>query len=434
MNLKHLEKVLVQGNWLSFHPCIQHLWQSIWRRLLLAARIFMEERMNCRAGSLTYSFLLALVPVLALIFAIAKGFGLDSYIVTQIHQTFSTQPQVVDMLLGFANRYLLNTSQGVFVGIGIIMLFYTIWSLLSRIELTFNQIWQVKEERTLLKQIKDYVFASIFFSIFLIVSTGLSFTLSKTLEVWLGYVPIVNQIPLLWVVPFILMVLFFTMLYSFMPNSNVSLKSAFVAGLPVGILIQMSISGYIYLQIVMTSYNAIYGSLAALPLIMIWVQILWFIILFGTALSYADQNVDEYEFPRNTNYSHTSIDNLIISICVFIFQRFKNDKEAPTIKDIQKEMKVPLPVLSEILRKMMYAKIILMSSENHGYVPACDLDLLTIGKVLKNMDELGDELLCETKILGMKEFKKSIYTREFANNRIVDLLKDEINEQYDTFS
>ncbi|EHG24645.1 hypothetical protein HMPREF9332_00120 [Alloprevotella rava F0323] len=414
----------MQGQWLASFPHLQHYWQALLQRLLLAGRIFWNERMTFRAGALTYVFILALVPVLALIFAIAKGFGLDNYIDSQIHAAFSSQPQVVDTLLTFANRYLLNAQQGVFVGVGILMLLYTIWSLMSGIETTFNQIWQIKEERSIFAQIKDYIFAAIFLAIFLIISSGLSIFLSKSLESVIGYIPFIKQVPLLWSVPYILMILFFTLLYSFMPNTSVRLRSAFIAGLPVGILIQCSVYGYFYLQMMMTSYNAVYGSLAALPLIMIWIRILWYIILYGTALSYADQHIGEYAYGRNRNWNNTSLDNLSISICIFVFQRFKQGNTAPKIAELQETFQVPTFILETSLDKLVSAQVLLINSSNQGYIPAADLSLLTVGKVLYALDKLGNTISFSHGSSKFENYRNNLFIGGFNDELIVNLSND----------
>lgn len=424
MTLKDFENRLVQGQWLASFPHLQHYWQALLQRLLLAGRIFWNERMTFRAGALTYVFILALVPVLALIFAIAKGFGLDNYIDSQIHAAFSSQPQVVDTLLTFANRYLLNAQQGVFVGVGILMLLYTIWSLMSGIETTFNQIWQIKEERSIFAQIKDYIFAAIFLAIFLIISSGLSIFLSNSLESVIGYIPFIKQVPLLWSVPYILMILFFTLLYSFMPNTSVRLRSAFIAGLPVGILIQCSVYGYFYLQMMMTSYNAVYGSLAALPLIMIWIRILWYIILYGTALSYADQHIGEYAYGRNRNWNNTSLDNLSISICIFVFQRFKRGNTAPKIAELQETFRVPTFILEASLDKLVSAQVLLINSSNQGYIPAADLSLLTVGKVLYALDKLGNTISFSHGSSKFENYRNNLFIGGFNDELIVNLSND----------
>ena len=425
MNLKDFENRLVHGMWLASYPRLQYYWQALLQRLFLAGRIFWNERMTFRASALTYVFILALVPVLALIFAIAKGFGLDTYIDSQIHETFFSQPQVVDALLTFVNRYLLNTQQGIFVGVGILMLLYTVWSLMSGIETTFNQIWQIKQERSIFAQIKDYIFAAIFLAIFLIISSGLSIFLSNSLESAIGYIPFIKQVPLLWSVPYILMVLFFTLLYSFMPNTSVRLRSAFIAGLPVGILIQCSVYGYFYLQMTMTSYNAIYGSLAALPLIMIWVRILWYIILYGTALSYADQHIGEYAYSRHNIWNRTSFDNLSISICIFIFQRFKQGDTAPQIVELQEKFKVPTFILDITLDKLVSAKILLVNSSNQGFIPAADLSLLTVGKVLYALDKQGSTISFSHGSSKFKNYRNNLFTGGFNDELIVNLSNDE---------
>jgi hypothetical protein len=175
----------------------------------------------------------------------------------------------------------------------------------------------------------------------------------------------------------------------------------------------------------MTSYNAIYGSLAALPLIMIWVRILWYIILYGTALSYADQHIGEYAHSRNNIWNRTSFDNLSISICIFIFQRFKQGNTAPQIVELQEKFKVPTFILDITLDKLVSAKILLVNSSNQGFIPAADLSLLTVGKVLYALDKQGSTISFSHGSSKFKNYRNNLFTGGFNDELIVNLSNDE---------
>ena len=147
----NLKRFYERGLWLDVPQDAswgRRLLTAVMRRLVLTVRAFVSERMTYRAAALTYSTLFSIVPLLAIIFAIARGFGLDAFIEERIRDNFAAQPEMTDLLMGFVRSYLDHTQGGVFLGVGILLLLWTLTSLTNNIETTFNQIWQVKRERS----------------------------------------------------------------------------------------------------------------------------------------------------------------------------------------------------------------------------------------------------------------------------------------------
>ena len=127
------------------------------KKVLLAVRFFTAKRVLSMASALTYSSLLAIVPILAVVFAIARGFGYNKYIEVWFRDAFSSQPQATDIIIGFVNSYLVHTRSGVFLGIGLLFMLYTVLMLVSNIEDAFNDIWQVKKGRSVFRTFTDYL-------------------------------------------------------------------------------------------------------------------------------------------------------------------------------------------------------------------------------------------------------------------------------------
>ena len=267
--------------------------KQIYRILYLTIRFFTTKRVMAQASALTYSTLLALVPILAVIFAIARGFGFNKYIEYWFRDAFSSQPQAADAIVGFVNGYLVHTQSGIFLGIGLIFMLYTVLMLMNNVEETFNQIWQVSNSRPIMRSFVNYLAMFLLFPILIIVSSGLTVfmaTIAKSVssDTFLGF-----ALPqLLDLTTYIIITLLFIGLYVYMPNTKVRLSCAIVPGILAGIAIQVLQMFYIHSQIWVTGYNAIYGSFAALPLFMLWVQISWTICLFGAQLTYTNQNLN----------------------------------------------------------------------------------------------------------------------------------------------
>ncbi len=282
---------------------------QIYRTLLLTIRFFTTKRVLTQASALTYSTLLAIVPILAVIFAIARGFGFNKYIEIWFRDALSSQPQVADILTDFVNSYLIHTQSGIFLGVGLLFMLYTVLMLVNNVEETFNQIWQVNNSRPLIRSLTNYLAMFFVFPIIIIVSMGLSIfmaTVARHMEGLLILGPAVRS--LLDFSPYLLLSLLFIVLYVYMPNTEVKFKSALVPGVLAGVAMQLLQLFYIHSQIWVTGYNAIYGSFAALPLFMLWLQISWTICLFGAQLTYTNQNLDRIGINLDEITMHPLVD------------------------------------------------------------------------------------------------------------------------------
>lgn len=283
--------------------------REIYRKLYLTIRFFTEKRVMTQASALSYSTLLAIVPILAVVFAIARGFGYNKYIELWFRESLSTQPQVADIIVGFVNSYLVHTQSGIFLGVGLVFMLYSVLMLISNIEDTFNQIWQLSSTRPIIRSITNYLAICFLFPIIIVVSTGLSIfmeTVADTMDGFRILGPAIRR--MLSLAPCVLMSLMFIILYVYMPNTKVRFSSAIVPGILAGIAMQVLQLAYIHSQIWVTGYNAIYGSFAALPLFMLWIQISWTICLFGAQLTFTNENMNRIGFNLESLNVHPKVD------------------------------------------------------------------------------------------------------------------------------
>ena len=267
--------------------------REVYHKLSLTIRFFTAKRVMAQASALTYSTLLAFVPVVAVIFAIARGFGYNKYIEIWFRDTLSSQPQAADAIIGFVNSYLIHTKSGIFLGIGLIFMLYTVLMLMNNVEETFNHVWQVSNSRPIIRSFTNYLAVFLLFPILLIIAIGLSFYMTA-FEAKMSHIEVLGPVVrhLFGYLPYILLSLLFIGLYTFMPNTKVKLSCAIVPGILAGVGMQILQIVYIHSQIWVTGYNAIYGSFAALPLFMLWIQMSWTICLFGAQLTYTNQNMN----------------------------------------------------------------------------------------------------------------------------------------------
>jgi membrane protein len=371
---------------------------DILKKLELTVQRFALDRMMNKASALTYSTLLSVVPILAIVFAIAKGFGVSSVIEHEIRSNFSGQQAVVDTLLNFTNSYLEHTKSGVFIGVGLVLLLWTLIMLTGNIERTFNQIWQVKKPRDVFRTITDYTAIFFLLPILIVVSSGLSIFMTTMLKEMPDFLLLNSFLRfLVKLVPFALTCLMFTGLYVFMPNTMVRFRAALVPGLLAGIAFQFVQYFYINSQIWVSSYNAIYGSFAAIPLFMLWIQISWCICLFGAELSYANQNIEIYNFSKDTqNISRRYHDFLCVLIMSLICRRFADGGKPYTAGDLAKEHHIPLRLVNNLLYELTLAGMLAeVTHDEKGmlphYLPSRDISSLSVGDLLDSLDTRGSE-------------------------------------------
>lgn len=364
------------------------------RVVRITAKRFLDDELQLRASALTYSTLLAIVPLLALLIAIAGGFGFENIIESQLFSYFPAQREVLSDAMVFVSNYLKQAQSGVLLGIGIIFLLWTVISLMSNIENTMNRIWQAKE-RSLYRKINDYTSLFIILPVFMILSGGTSVFMSTFLSDGEKSLPILTPLiyNLLEFTPYLSTIILFTVAYTLIPNTRVKFKYALIAGIVCGIAFQIFQYIYINGQIWVSRYNAIYGSFAFLPLLLLWLQLSWLIFLFGVLLSFSMQNLDYDNEEDMRNISRQYKDFLIVLITSIIVQRFDKRYAPLTKMRISKYYSIPLRLTSQIIHLLLKAGIIIevVSGDERipAYQPAFDINKLSVGMLLNRIDNVG---------------------------------------------
>ncbi len=404
------------------------------KTIILAIRGFKNENLQTKASALTYSTLLSIVPFLAVLLGIAKGFGFQNIIRDELFDYFPGHEAELTKVFDFVESYLAQAQGGVIIGISLIILFYTVISLIASIEDTFNDIWQIQKSRPWHRKVSDYLAVFLILPLLMISSSGLSIFLSTLqnsfLSQYLFFTPVVELI--LNIAPYIITILAFTALYMALPNTKVKFVNGLMAGFIAGCAFQFFQFLYISGQIWVSRYNAIYGSFAALPLLLLWLQLSWLICLFGAEISYASQNVKKFSFERDSkNISRRYKDFLTLLIASLIIKRFVNGEKPYTADEISDANRIPIRITTQILYLLSELNIII--EVNYGddirvvhYQPAIDVNKISVSYLMKKMDEHGSEnFKIDTSQLFSKEWKTLLKTREDmlnANNSI--LLKD----------
>jgi membrane protein len=371
------------------------------RIIVLAARGFMNDRVQLRASSLTLYTMLSLIPFVAIAFGIAKGFALDQKLQELLVNEFKSQPEVLSWILNQANSAIQATSGGYIAGIGLIILIWSVMSLLDQIESSFNHIWQIDASRPWLRKFTDYIAIMIFAPVFLILSSSITVFVSTELSDFMArssilefFKPIIMF--LIKLAPYVLTWIALTILFVIMPNTKVRLVPALVSAIITGTILQILQWLYIDLQFGITKLSAIYGSFAAIPLFIVWVQSSWIILLLGAELSFANQNVSRYEFESEAlNVSSYQKRALILMIMNMIIRNFTVGEKPVSSENISKSLKVPVRLVRDILQDLTSGNLVSVIHENEHeerlYQPAMDINKLSVSFVLSKLDKKGSE-------------------------------------------
>ena len=262
----------------------------------ITIKTFSSEKIGFQAVALSFFSTMSVVPFVAIIFAITDGFGIAESLKDLLYQYFSNSQHTIDVVLGFAQN-IIDTAKSSTVGLvsALIFAWIVVWMMMN-VERVFNNVWRVPKSRNLLKRL-SVIMAMLFVSPFVVFvffggtvmySHALSylgldvetFSVLKTLITWILFGAVATFT--------------FSAMYKFIPNAKVDYPNALTAAIPSGIA--FAAVNYLYLetQVMVTRMNGIFGAFAAVPLFMVWINIGWFIILIGSELSYAFQNVDNY--------------------------------------------------------------------------------------------------------------------------------------------
>lgn len=405
----------------------QRIWFRLLRTIALAIRGFREDKVGLRASALTVFTLLAVVPVVAMVFGIAKGFGLKEYLERQLLANFAGQEEVLDWIIQFANSFLEHTKGGLIAGIGLVILLWSILKVFSNIESSFNAIWHIHKSRSWFRKFSDYFSLMLIAPILAIISSSSAVFITTQIENIASEIDLLGFIApviffLVRLIPYVLIWLLFTFLYMFMPNTKVEFKSALIGGIVAGTAFVIVQWLYINSQIGVSRYNAIYGSFAALPLFIIWLQISWLIVLLGAEISFADQNMKQYEFESDTeNISMYSKNILALMITHSLIKNFMNAETPLTAEQISSRLKIPIRLVRKILYELVecriVSEIISPNTKERAYQPGQDVDNLSIAFILEKLEHNGKDKIMSFNGEAQEEIK-----------RIVDEYKATINK------
>ena len=371
------------------------------RIIVLAARGFSNDKVQIRASALTFYSVLSIVPVAAIVFAISKGFGLEQNLTQMLTKNLSTQQEVLQWVLPIAKNALKATNGGYIAGVGVIVLFWSVMSLLNHIESSFNHIWEILVPRAWYRKFTDYLTIMLIAPVLLILSSSVTLFINTKFADFMDKAPILDLFKpviafLIKASPYFLVWLILTLLFIVMPNTKVKFKSAFVAGIVSGTILQFLQWFYIDLQFGISKLSMLYGSFAAIPLFIVWLQMSWIVVLLGAELAFANQNVSRYEYESEAlNISHYQKRAITLMIMRMIIKNFVNGEPPVSSETLSVTLKIPVRLVRDIMQDLNNAGLVSIvikndSKERH-FQPGMDVNSLTVSYVISRLDRMGVE-------------------------------------------
>jgi membrane protein len=389
------------------------------RIIILAARGFANDNVQLRASALTLYTILSVVPLVAIGFAIAKGFGLDQNLNELISKQFQSYPEVLNYLLSLATNALQQTKGGYIAGVGIIILFWSVMSLLNRIESSFNRIWQISSARSWFRKFTDYLTIMLIAPVFVILSGSITVFITTQLPEYMSNAPILNFFKpvisfLIKLSPYFLTWFVLTVLFIIMPNDKVRFYPALISGIISGTILQFLQWLYLDLQFGIYKLSAIYGSFALIPLFIIFLQTGWIVVLLGAELTFANQNVSRYEYESEAlNISAFQKRALVLMIMHMIIRNFAIGEKPISAETIGKVLKIPVRLANDILQDLTDVDLVSVIHEHEQkerlYQPALDINRLTVSFVFSRLDKKG---IAQRMVIKNKEYDRVILMLE----------------------
>lgn len=375
------------------------------RIAILSVQGFASDLCPLRASALTLYSLLSIVPIIAMLFGIAKGFGFEKIFEQQLLKQVPDQSTLLVQLISFAQNLLESTKGGVVAGIGIVVLFWTIINVIGNIEESFNAIWKISKARSLSRKFSDYLSLMLLAPVLLIASGSITVFLNTKIT-WLMNVIHLPEfgtwlvLGALGLLPLMLMIALFSFTLIFMPNQKINFKAGITAGIITGISYQLSQWAYLSLQIGVSSYNAIYGSFAALPLFIVWLQIGWMIVLFGCEVAFFLQNYDIYKNNHRFSDLSFSLRKIIaLQITHLIVKNFIQMNNPLTAIEIAQKLVIPIAIVQPVLADLIASHIIVefknQEEVDEVYLPAVDINILSIAYIIDALEQRGQSHLAD---------------------------------------
>ena len=375
----------------------KRLWYRVLQTVILVARGFKNQALVVRANSLSFALLFAFIPMLAMIYAIARGFGFEEMVSEQLAGSFLAEANVAPVLLEWVERYLETARGGLFVGIGLVVLIWAVYAFFNMLENSFNSIWNVKKTRSFARRMTNYVMTLLLVPILVVVTSGISIFLNST-EILASVLSAIEPLRkfMLRFIPFVATSAVFTWIFMAIPSTQVKFSSAIIPGVLMGFLYQVVQALSMFLVVLFTRMSIVYGAFSAIPLVLIWLHITCWLLLIGAELAFAIQNNELFAYERDLEtISRRYKDYVMLYLLSVIIRRFEQGEQPETAHEMATANQLPIRLVQQLLSRLeetnIVRRVLSEQEEDPAFVPAMDIHQITVEKVLGRVAAHGTE-------------------------------------------
>lgn len=411
---------------------LKGLGYEVLKTLIIVIRGFSSKQLNTIANALTYNLVFALIPILAMVLAIAKGFGFSEVIEEHLQHSILGETQLIPEIMGMVNRYLETAQGGAFIGIGLLILIWAVYSFFRSVELTFNNIWAVKQSRSIIRQLTTYIAVLFLVPVLIIATTGVNLIVHTTIE----SIPMIGRLAqfnsaLMQFTQFVVAWGVFLWMYMAIPNTKVHFRSAIFPAVMMGTLFQLLQMLSVYVIVFLSRTSIVYGAFATIPIIMMWLQWTSLLILIGAEMSYAIQNNEEFDYERDLqSMSRRYKDFLTLYLLHRIIYRFENDEQPYMAVELAHENNVPIRLVQQLLNRLVEVGLLrtvyVEQKEERTYQPALDTHKITVGMVIDRIDGQGTEEFLRGATPAMQSFWQRYLQLKNEHNTLKNIRIDEL--------
>ena len=411
----------------------KRLGYRIARTITLVVRGFTSKNLNDQAKALTYSLIFAVIPILAMIVAVAKGFGVADVIEKQLNASFLGETNMVPTIMSMVERYLETAQDGVFIGIGILILLWAVYSFFQSVEAAFNRIWNVKKSRSILRQATTYIAIVVIIPVLIVCSAGIDIFVNTTVESTIHVEALhdffhTSGVKML---QFALCWLFFTWMYVAIPNTKVRFWSGFIPGVLMGTLFQLLQMLSVYLIALLSRTSIVYGAFASIPILMTWLQWTCLLILIGAEMSYAIQNNEQFEYEQDLNsMSRRYKDFIMLYLLSRIVKRFEAGEAPYTAHELAVRDHLPIRLVNRLLSRMVETfvlrEVYQEGDEDKAYQPALDTHKISVSMVMDRIDMQGTEEFLQAPSEDMQAFWEHFLVLKEKDHELNNILVSEL--------
>ena len=412
---------------IGVHAPKKRLLYRLLQTIILVGRGFKDQVLVVRANSLSFALLFAFIPMMALIYAIARGFGFEEVLKEIISGSFLAEANIAPVLLEWIERYLETARGGLFLGIGLIVLIWAVYAFFNMLENSFNSIWNVKKTRSFGRRLTNYVMTLLLVPILVVVTSGISIFLNST-EVLAPVLQAIEPIRkfMLRFIPFVATSAVFIWIFMAIPNTKVKFSSAIIPGVVMGLLYQVVQALSMFLVVLFARMSIVYGAFSAIPLVLIWLNITCWLLLIGAELAFAIQNNDLFAYERDIeNMSRRYKDYVMLYLLSVIVRRFEQSTSPQTAKQMAEDNQLPIRLVQQLLSRLEETSIVrrvyVEKEEEEAFVPAMDTRMITVEMVIGRISAQGTEEFLQHTPQEMQAFWQS-YLLMIESNPSDDIL------------